>query len=92
MGALGEDDLNTLYSFISVMSLGVAAGSLLFLLGRRLRRRAALILGASVLAFIVSTSLLTPDRLTEVAQAETNAAKTEILPTPAARYACSGEE
>jgi hypothetical protein len=82
MGALGEDDLNTLYVFNSVMSLGVATGSLLFLLGRRLRRRAALILGASVVAFIVSTSLFTPDRLTEVAQAETNAAKTETPTQP----------
>jgi hypothetical protein len=82
MGALGEDDLNTLYAFISVLSLGVAAGSPLFLLSRRLRRRAALILGASLAAFIVSTSLFTPDRPTEVAQAETNAAKPETLTQP----------
>jgi hypothetical protein len=69
--------LNTLYAILSVLSLAVAAVSALFLLSGRLRRRAALILGASVLAFIVSTSLFTPDRPTEVTQAETSAPKTE---------------
>jgi hypothetical protein len=79
VGALGEDNLNTLYAFISLLSLGVAGGGLLFMLSGRLRRRAALVLGVSVVAFIVSISLFTPDPPTEVTQAETNAPKTETL-------------
>jgi hypothetical protein len=52
------------------------------MLSRRLRRRAALVLGASVVAFTVSISLFTPDRPTEVAQAETIAPKTETPARP----------
>jgi hypothetical protein len=74
--------MNTLYAFISVLSLAVAGGSILFMLSRRLRRRAALVLGASVVTFIVSTSLFTPDPPTEVAQVEPNTPKTEPLARP----------
>jgi hypothetical protein len=77
--------LNTLYAFISLLSLGVAGGSLLAMLSPRLRRRAALVFGASVVAFIVSTSLFTPNKPAEVAvasQVETIAPKVETLARP----------
>jgi hypothetical protein len=59
--------LNTLYAFILVLSLVAAGASLLALISRRLRRRAALVLGASVVAFVVSASLFMPDKPPEVA-------------------------
>jgi hypothetical protein len=61
--------VNTLYAFILVLSLVVTGGSLLALISRRLRRRAALVLGASVAAFVVSASLFIPDKPPEVAVA-----------------------
>ncbi|WP_162950210.1 hypothetical protein [Rhizobium jaguaris] len=79
---LGEDDLNTLYAFISVLSLAVAGVSLLSILGRRLRRRAALALGASVVAFFVSISLFTPDQPANATQVETTTPKAETLARP----------
>jgi hypothetical protein len=82
LGVLGEDDLNTLYAFISVLSLAVAGGSLLSMLSRRLRRRAPLALGASVVAFFVSISLFTPDQPAKVTQVETITPKAETLARP----------
>jgi hypothetical protein len=67
IGALVEDGLNTLYAFILVLSPVAAGASLLALISRRLRRRAALVLGASVVAFVVSASLFMPDKPPEVA-------------------------
>lgn len=67
VGALVEDGLNTLYAFVLLLSLVVAGGSLLALVSRRLRRRAALVLAGSVVAFIVSVSLFIPDKPPEMA-------------------------
>jgi hypothetical protein len=62
VGALVEAGLNTLYAFALVLSVAVAGASLLALISRRLRRRAALVLCASVVAFVVSDSLFVPDK------------------------------
>jgi hypothetical protein len=59
--------LNALCAFILALSLVVSAGSLLALISRRLRRRAALVLGASVVTFVVSVGLFKPDKPPEVA-------------------------
>jgi hypothetical protein len=74
--------LNTLYAFVLVLSLGVAAGSLLALISRRLRRRAALVLGASVIAFVVSDRLFVPDKPPEaVATPQVEAATPQVATT-----------
>jgi hypothetical protein len=67
VGALVEDGLNTLYAFVLLLSLVVAGGNLLALVSRRPRRRAALVLGGSVVAFIVSVSLFIPNKPPEMA-------------------------
>ena len=74
--------MNALYAFILVLSLVVAAGSLLALISRRLRRRAALALGASVATFVVSVSLFKPDKPPEVAvtpQVEASRRRSKLL-------------
>lgn len=77
--------MNTLYAFVLVLSLVVAGGSLLALISRRLRRRAALVLGASVAAFVVSASLFIPDKPPELAvtpQVETVTPQVQAVARP----------
>lgn len=93
VGALVEDGLNTLYAFVLLLSLVVAGGNLLALVSRRPRRRAALVLGGSVVAFIVSVSLFIPDKPPEMAFH--TAGRNSRAAGPSARYsyarsACEG--
>jgi hypothetical protein len=59
--------LNTLYPLIFLLSFAVGGLSLVGLVSKRLRRRAAIALGVSVFAFVVSASLFTPDKPPELA-------------------------
>ena len=86
--------MNTLYAFILVLSLVAAGASLLALISQRLRRRAALVLGASVVAFVVSASLFMPDEPPEVAvtpQVETVARPVQTPHSVAPALAAKGE-
>jgi hypothetical protein len=74
--------LNTLYAFVVFLSLGGIGGSLLALVSRRLRRRAGIVLGASVVAFVVSLCLFTPEKLPHVAVTEPLAPPVQDIAQP----------
>ncbi|HEX4409953.1 MAG TPA: hypothetical protein VH206_14370 [Xanthobacteraceae bacterium] len=71
--------MNTVYAFIAVCSFAVSIGSLLALLSKKLHRRAAAILGLSVVAFVVSLSFFNPDKSTSHAAID---GRTGAIPVP----------